>query len=359
MKDRIHNFSAGPAVLPLAVVEKVRENLVNYEGSGLGVMEMSHRGPLFETIIGEAEACLRRLLQLDNTFAVLFATGGATNQFSMVPMNLLLPGMVGDYIITGTWAEKAYAEAKKFGEVAVAASSEAERFRSIPKEFRLSPRSAYLHFTSNNTIVGSQFRHEPDANGTPLICDASSDFLHKPLAMSRYGLVYAGAQKNLGPAGVTIVIIRRDLLERCPEQLPIMLDYRTYTNHGSLYNTPPTFPIYVTGAVLQWIEALGGLEEMERRNNEKAALLYARLDRSDFYRSVVDPSDRSVMNVTFRIHDHALEDKFLVEAQARGLDGLQGHRSVGGMRASIYNAFPREGVVALIEFMDDFEQRFG
>ena len=359
MNDRHFNFSPGPAMLPLPVVEAVRENLLNYQGSGLGLMEMSHRGPEFEAVIAGAEQRLRSLLSIPESYAVLFTTGGATQQFSMVPMNLLSRGKVGSYILSGLWAEKALDEAKKFGETAVAGSSKEIGYLRLPQQFTVPSNAAYIHFTSNNTVIGSQLIGEPDGlnSEAPLVCDASSDLLHRKIDVTRYGLIYAGAQKNLGTAGVTVVIMRRDLLTRSPEGLPLMLNYNTFASSQSLYNTPPTLPIYVLGEVLRWIEETGGLQAMEERNQRKAALLYDALDASDFYEPVVDRSCRSLMNVTFRIRERTLEDKFVKEAEAAKLSGLKGHRMVGGLRASIYNAFPEAGVVALVAFMNDFARR--
>ena len=367
MIKRKFNFSPGPAVLPLEVLEAVRENILSYQGTGIGVMEMSHRSPEFEAIISEAEALFRLLLDVNNDYSVIFTTGGATNQFSMVPLNLLRKGQVADYLITGLWAEKAFAEAKKFGEVHIAASSKDSNYSYIPKELKLSSEPAYLHFTSNNTIYGTQFHSEPGvgepgvgkpgAGGCPLICDASSDFLSKPIDITRYALVYAGAQKNFGPAGVTVVVIRKDLLLRIPPGLPIMLDYNTYVKERSLYNTPPTFPIYVVVEVLKWIKGQGGLTGIQRHNQEKAALIYAAIDRSDCYVPVAEEKSRSLMNITFRLKDSSLEQEFLKKASEHDLVELKGHRSVGGMRASIYNAFPIEGARTLAGFMDEFARK--
>lgn len=374
MEERIYNFNPGPAVLPLPVLEEVRDNLLNYQGTGLGIMEMSHRGGAFKKIIEGAEADLRSLLSIPENYAVIFATGGATNQFSMVPMNLLRPGEQANYIISGSWAKKASEEAGKFGEVHLAASSKEEGFKRIPREISLSAQPSYLHFTSNNTIVGSQFLSEPVVPATdvpvsdlpvsgacrcPLVCDASSDALSRPLDVVKYGLIYAGAQKNLGPAGVTLVVVRKDILERCPAGLPVMMDYRTYSEHGSLYNTPPTLPIYVVGLVLKWLLKIGGLAEIKRRNEEKAALLYECIDRSGFYQAVVEKESRSRMNITFRLPSEDLEAQFVKAAEGSGFSGLKGHRSVGGIRASVYNAFPCEGVRALCSFMEEFERTKG
>jgi len=359
-EGRLFNFSAGPAILPESALHEVRDNLLNYKGSGVGIMEMSHRGSHFQAIIDETESLLRSLLGLSEDYAILFTTGGATNQFSMVPLNLLSSGDTASYLITGTWAKNAYKEAKRFfPEVSVAASSEKENFSHIPSELSLLPNSKYLHFTSNNTIFGTQFTKEPDAGNIPLVCDASSDFLHKPLDMSKYGLIYAGAQKNLGPAGVTLVIIRKDLISDKPSTLPIMMNYKTYADSQSLYNTPATLPIYVVKEVLKWLVDQGGLKAIEVKNRRKANLLYAQIDSSDFYTTPVNTPDRSLMNVVFRIRDESLEAEFISQASKRGLLGLKGHRSVGGMRASIYNAFPEEGVLALVELMKEFEQTRG
>lgn len=358
MVERIYNFSPGPAVLPLDALERISENMLSYRNSGLGVMELSHRGPLFEEIIEMAERRFRSLLGISDDYAVLFMTGGATHQFSVVPMNLLHPGKIASYIITGTWAKKALKEAGKFGDCHVAGTSEENEFRSLPDKIESAAGAAYVHFTSNNTLFGTQFKAEPEVN-VPLVCDASSDLMCRPLDVSKYGLIYAGAQKNLGIAGVTLVIIRRDLLQDVAPNLPIMLDYRTYADSCSLYNTPPTFPVYVFGEVLKSVEAAGGLPALEERNNRKAALLYDQLDSSDFYIPYADQDCRSIMNVNFSLASEAFESLFLKEAEAAGFSGLKGHRSVGGLRASIYNAFPEEGVQALCSFMADFEKRHG
>lgn len=356
MSERKFNFNPGPAVLPVEVIETVKENLLNYKGSGIGLIEMSHRGPDFEGILAEAISGFRSLLSIGDNYDVIFTTGGATNQFSMVPMNLLSKGKVADYIITGAWAEKACSEAKKFGEVNVAASAKEKNFTYIPQQLSLSEDAAYVHFTSNNTIFGCQFKKEPEVGNRVLICDASSDFLYKKIDINKYGLIYAGAQKNLGPAGVTIVIIRKDLLERTPKGLPIMMDYNTYTKNNSLYNTPPCFAIYVVAEVLKWIGKNGGLGAMEKKNIEKSGILYNYLDTSSYYKAPVEKDSRSLMNVVFRLPNPELEDKFIKEAKVKGFIGLKGHRSVGGIRASIYNAFPKEGVSALVQFMDEFQK---
>lgn len=359
MSKRLYNFSAGPAVLPVEVLETVKENIVNYNNTGLGVMEMSHRSKPFIKIAEEAEANLRELLSISDDYAVLFLQGGATLQFSMAPMNILGKDQVANYLISGYWSEKALAEAKKVGETHVAASSKDKNHTYIPKQVSLSEKAAYLHFTSNNTIFGTQFKTEPQAGAVPLVCDASSDFLHKKLDVSKYGIIYAGAQKNLGPSGVTVVILRKDLLSRIPQGLPIMLDYKTHVENKSMYNTPPTFPIYVVGEVLKWLKKNGGLDAMEKRNRDKAKKLYDALDASSLFTGVAEKDDRSIMNVTFRSKSADLDQVFIKESEAAGFVDLKGHRSVGGMRASIYNAFPLEGIDALIQFIQQFEKKNG
>jgi phosphoserine aminotransferase len=360
MSERIYNFSAGPAVLPEPVLRKAQEAVWNVDGSGIGIMEHSHRGKVFDRILDEAEAACRELAGIPENYRVLFLQGGASLQFSMVPMNLLPAGHSADYLLTGVWAQKAVKEAKALGgKVHIAASSESTNFDRIPKaeEISYSPQAAYVHVTTNNTIYGTQWRSEPAVPaGVPLVADASSDIYSRPIDVRKYGLIYAGAQKNLGPAGVTLVIVRDDLADAGPKTLPTMLQYRTFAAEKSLYNTPPTFGIYVIGEVFKWIKAQGGLSAMAEHNEAKAKLLYEHLDNSDYFRGTVQPSSRSLMNVPFRAPTEELEDKFIAEATKRGLDGLKGHRSVGGMRASIYNAFPREGVVALVTFMKEFER---
>ncbi len=360
---RIHNFSAGPGVLPESVLRRVRDELLDWHGRGLSVMEMSHRSSAFEEILGQAEADLRALLGLGDEFAVLFLQGGASLQFSMLPMNLRPAGASADYVLTGSWSQAALKEAKKGGAARVAASSEGDAFARIlaQAELDLDPRAAYLHFTSNNTIYGTEWFHEPEPPaGVPLMCDFSSDALSRPLDASRYGLLYAGAQKNLGPAGVTLVIVRRDLLARVPAGLPALLDYRLLAEQRSLYNTPPCFAIYVVGLVLDWLRGEGGLGAIEQRNVHKAGLVYAVIDDSGgFYRGHARPDSRSRMNVTFRLPSEALEAAFAKQATSAGLDGLKGHRSVGGLRASLYNALPLASVEALVAFMRDFQRAHG
>ena len=357
---RIYNFSAGPAVLPEAVLEEAQRDLMALPGVGMSVMEISHRSPAFDTIIQGAEADMRALGGIPDTYKVLFLQGGASLQFSMVPMNLLTPGSTADYIVTGEWAKKALKEAKKVGATAVAASTEAEQFKRVPRqsELKLTSGAAYVHMTSNNTIFGTQSHEVPQVDA-PLVCDTSSDMYSRPIDVSKFGLIYAGAQKNLGPSGVTVVIVREDLLARSSDQLPSMLNLKLMAENGSLYNTPPVFGIYILRLVLKWMRSQGGLDAIGRLNERKAKLLYDELDRSDFWRPHAEPGSRSRMNITFRLPSEELEKTFVKESTAAGFDGLKGHRSVGGLRASIYNAFPEAGVAALVEFMREFERRNG
>ncbi len=358
---RIFNFSAGPAVLPLPVLEEARRDLVSLPGVGMSVLEISHRSRAFDEIIQGAEADFRALAQIPEGYHVLFLQGGASLQFSMVPMNLLTAGAAADYVVTGAWSQKAVKEAQKVGAVHVAATTEAEGFARIPRqdELRLTPGAAYVHYTSNNTIFGTEWPSEPAAGDVPLVCDASSDIFSRPVDVGRHGLVYAGAQKNLGPSGLTVVVIRDDLARRGAASLPTMLRYATHVENRSLYNTPPVFAIYILRLVLRWLVARGGLAAMAAANRRKAAKLYAEIDRTGFYRGHAVPDSRSSMNVTFRLPSVELDQLFVMEATAAGFDGLEGHRSVGGLRASIYNAFPEEGVDALVAFMRDFEKRRG
>jgi phosphoserine aminotransferase len=327
----------------------------------MSVMEISHRSRTFEGIIQEAESDLRRLASIPSDYKVLFLQGGASLQFSTVPMNLLAPGSVADYLVTGDWSRKALKEAKKVGATNVAASTESEHFKRVPaaEEIRCTPGAAYVHMTSNNTIVGTEWRATPVTTGAPLVCDASSNICSRPIDVTRFGLIYAGAQKNLGPSGVTVVIIRDDLLERSSDSLPSMLNYRIQAENQSLYNTPPTFGIYVLRLVLKWLVDLGGLPAIAKVNDRKAKLLYDELDRSAFWQPHAATDSRSAMNVTFRLPSEDLEKQFVKQATSAGLDGLKGHRSVGGLRASIYNAFPEEGVKALVDFMREFERTHG
>lgn len=361
MTERIFNFSAGPAVLPLPVLEEAQRNLISLPGVGMSVMEISHRSQTFDEIIGGAERGLRELLGLPENYHVLFLQGGASLQFSMVPMNFLPAGGSADYIITGSWGKKALKEAKREGSVNVAATMADGGFTRTPgqDELKLDSNAAYVHITTNETIEGVEWKHEPDVGNVSLFADASSDILSHPIPVEKYALIYAGAQKNMGPSGVTLVIIRDDLLARIPDNLPTMLDYRTHTQNNSLYNTPNTWGIYIIDLVCKWLKEKGGLEGMQRENEAKARLLYDAIDATTFYRGHADIDSRSLMNVTFRLPSEDLEKKFATEATAAGLDGLKGHRSVGGIRASIYNAFPREGVEALVAFMKEFEKKNG
>ena len=363
MTERIFNFSAGPAVLPEPVLKQAQRDLFALPGVGMSVLEISHRSATFEQIIKEAEDDLRKLLNIPDHYNVLFLQGGASLQFSMVPMNLLPKGKSADYILTGSWGQGAIKEARKVGTAREASSTADTNFNRLPKsdEIKLDPNAAYLHFTSNETIFGIEFDTEPQVDDVPLVCDMSSNFISKPIDVSNYGLIYAGAQKNAGPAGVTIIIIRDDLLERVPDGLPSMLDYKNLAKNGSMYNTPPCFAIYTCGLVFKWLlNDIGGLEKIHAMNKEKAKILYDAIDSSDgYYRGHAEKDCRSLMNVTLRLPNEDLEKKFIKEATAAGLDGLKGHRSVGGLRASIYNAFPKEGVVKLVEFMREFEQKNG
>jgi len=359
--DRIYNFNPGPAALPLPVLEEIQESFLNYGGSGMSVAEISHRSKEFDDIINDAVARIRRLLKLDDGWQVLFIQGGASTQFCMVPMNLLGDGDTADYVDTGTWSTKAIKEARTLDKaVRVPASSEDRNFCYIPSAIEFNPNAVYAHITSNNTIKGTQWAEFPDTGGVPLVADMSSDIMSRPMDMDKFGLVYAGAQKNIGPAGVCLVIIRKDMLDRVPDQLPSMLKYTTFAAKNSLYNTPPSFAIYTVQLVLKWIEeTIGGLEEMEGVNRRKAASLYDFFDGSDFYRGTADVDSRAVMNITFRLPDENLEAMFVKQALESGLGGLKGHRSVGGCRASIYNPTPIEAVEALIDFMKSFEKQAG
>jgi phosphoserine aminotransferase len=358
---RVHNFNAGPAVLPESVLQQVQAELVELPGVGMSIMEMSHRSKMFDAIVERTIHDIRALLGLPENYKVLFLQGGASLQFSMVPMNLLRAGQTADYILTGAWGQKAIQEAKKAGKINLAASTESENFSCVPQhsELQLTPDAAYLHFTSNETIGGVQFASEPQTDGVPLVCDASSDILSRPIDVEKYGLIYAGAQKNLGPSGVTLVIIRDDMIGDTPVNLPTMLDYKTHLKTNSMYNTPNTFGIYIIGLVCQWLEEQGGLSGMQKLNETKAGLLYEAIDAGDFYRGHAHVDSRSCMNVTFRLPSEELEREFLSEATARDMIGLAGHRDVGGLRASIYNASPLESVQALATFMHDFARRKG
>ena len=359
--ERIFNFSAGPAVLPLPVLEEAQRDLIALPGVGMSILEISHRSKPFDEVIQGAEADIRALANVPDDYAVLFLQGGASLQFSMVPMNLLTPGSTADYVVTGVWSQKAVKEARRVGAVNIAATTEADNFTHVPAQgdLKLTPNASYVHVTSNNTIYGTQWRQLPDSGASPLVNDASSDIFSQPIDVAKHGLIYAGAQKNLGPSGVTLVIIRKDLLERSPASLPTMLNYKTHAENDSLFNTPPVFGIYILRLVLKWLRANGGLEAMAAQNARKAGLLYDEIDRTGFYTGHARKDSRSLMNVTFRLPNEDLEKAFVKGSTAAGLDGLKGHRSVGGLRASIYNAFPEEGVKALVDFMREFERKNG
>lgn len=355
--SRKFNFNPGPATLPLEVLEELQKNVVDYNSIGMSVLEISHRSKEFEEILSTTKSLFRELMAIPEDYEILFLGGGASLQFAMIPMNLLNPGGKADYIITGEWSKKALKEAKLLGQPVIAATTEDEKFRRIPKpeEIKLSKDATYVHLTSNNTIFGTQWSSFPETKGIPLIADMSSDILSRRVDVEKFGLIYAGAQKNLGPAGVTVVIIRKDLAERCPETVPTMLRYKTHIEDNSLYNTPPVFAVYGVKLVLEWVKRQGGVEKVEEINKKKGGLLYQAIEESSgFYRSTVDADSRSLMNVTFRLPDETLEAKFIQEAAKVELHGLKGHRSVGGIRASIYNAFPLEGIERLVNFMKQF-----
>jgi phosphoserine aminotransferase len=358
---RIFNFSAGPAVLPLPVLEQAQRDLVALPGVGMSVLEISHRSKTFEDLLSTAIADIRELGAVPSTYKILMLQGGASLQFSMVPMNLLGPGQTADYIDTGSWSDKAAREAKRVGTVNVTGSTKADNYSRIPvqSELAITGGAAYVHITTNNTIEGTEWKRLPDVGDAPLVADASSDIFSGPLAVGRFGLIYAGAQKNLGPSGVTLILIREDLLARSPDSLATMLNYRVQAENNSLYNTPPTFGIYILALTMKWLKALGGLHAIAAINARKAGKLYAEVDRTGFYRGTAQRDSRSLMNITFRLPSEELEKQFDKEATAAGLDGLKGHRSVGGMRASIYNAFPEEGIDALVQFMREFERKHG
>lgn len=364
--NRIFNFAAGPAILPLPVLEEAQRDLVSLPGVCMSILEISHRSKTFEAVIQECEANIRKLVGIPENYHVLFLQGGATLQFSMVPMNLLAAGDTADYITTGSWSEKAFKEAKKVGNINVAFTGKTENFTRVPKqqELKLTPNAAYVHMAGNETIHGVEFHKLPDVGNTPLVVDTSSHMLSRPIDISKYAVIYAGAQKNMGPAGCTLVILRDDMLQKAKanpayEKLPIMLQYGPHVADKSLHNTPPAFSIYIMNLVSRWLLKLGGLAEMEKINIRKAEKLYAEIDHTGFFRGHAAKADRSRMNVTFRLPKEELEEKFVKEAKAAGMDGLKGHRSVGGLRASIYNAFPEEGVDALVAFMREFEKKNG
>lgn len=360
---RAYNFNAGPAALPLSVLERMREEMLDYGGTGMSVMEMSHRSPEFEAISDNAERLLRHLLAIPDDYAVAFLQGGGSLQFAMVPMNLYQPGKPVDVLHTGSWTAKAIEELKKIAQYRLAASTEGEKFTNVPRpnEIALDANASYVAMCTNNTIEGTQWSYVPATGGVPLVADMSSDIASKPIDVRQFGLIFAGAQKNLGPSGATVVIIRRDLAERANDKIAKILQYRTQIKERSLYHTPSTFAIYTMGLVLEWIEAEGGLAAIEKRNAQKSKLLYDTIDGSGFYKCPVERESRSKMNVVFRVAggDEAVEAKFAKEAEASRIAGVKGHRSVGGMRASIYNAVTLEAVEALTAFMRDFEHRNG
>ena len=359
--SRVYNFSAGPAVLPEEVLKEAAAEMLDYRGTGMSVMEMSHRSKAFEEIIGQAETDLRDLLQIPDNYRVLFLQGGASLQFSMVPMNLM-KNRKADYIVTGQWAKKAFKEAQKYGEARAVASSEDKTFSYIPdcSDLPIAEDADYVYICENNTIYGTKFWKLPDTKGKPLVADVSSCFLSEPADVSRYGIMYGGVQKNIGPAGTVIVIIREDLItDDVLPGTPTMLRYKTHADANSLYNTPPTYGIYICGKVFKWLKQRGGLEAMKAYNEKKAAILYDYLDQSQMFKGTVEKKDRSLMNVPFVTGNPELDAKFIKEAKERGLDNLKGYRTVGGMRASIYNAMPMEGVIALVDFMREFERRNG
>ena len=359
--ERIYNFSAGPAVLPLPVLEQAQRELVSLPDVGMSILEVSHRSKVFEGVLARAEADIRELANVPSNYRVLFLQGGASLQFTMVPMNLLQERMTADYLVTGAWSSKAVDEAMKLGSVHIAATTKAEQFTRIPRaeEIVLTAGAAYVHMTSNNTIYGTEWKALPDVGDIPLVSDTSSDMFSRPIDVGRHALIYAGAQKNMGPAGVTVVIIREDLLARSAASLPVMLSYAVHAENGSMFNTPPVFAIYMLGLVTRWLIGQGGLAAIAAVNERKAGKLYAEIDRTGFYRGTAQKDSRSLMNVTFRLASEELEKQFVKDAEKAGLDGLKGHRSVGGMRASIYNAFPEAGVDALTAFMQEFERRHG
>jgi phosphoserine aminotransferase len=360
-ENRIFNFNAGPAALPLSVLEEVRDSFLNFKGSGMSITEVSHRSKWFDDVINDAVARVKRLLKLDDKFHVLFVQGGASLQFAMIPMNFLTKEGSADYVNTGTWSTKAIKEARMQGKkVNVAASSEDKNFSYIPGNIQFNKDAAFVHITSNNTIKGTQWESFPDTGNVPIVADMSSDIMCRPLDMKKFGLIYAGAQKNIGPAGVCMVIIRDDMLKVVPDNLPSMLKYTTYSDKNSMYNTPPCFAIYTCQLVMKWLEeTIGGLDKMEEINRKKAELLYGFMDSGDFYTATAQKDSRSLMNVTFRLPSEDLEKKFIEGATKSGMVGLKGHRSVGGCRASIYNATTLEAIEVLVEFMKTFEQKNG
>jgi len=358
---RVYNFSAGPATIPQAVLERAKEEMLDWNGSGMSVMEMSHRGKEYMSIAAQAEADLRELMAIPDNYKVLFLQGGASSQFAAIPMNLLRGKTTADYINTGAWSKKAIAEAKRFCDVNIAATTEASKFMTTPSQadLNLNSDAAYMHFTPNETIGGVEFPYLPETGDVPIVADMSSTILSRPVDVSKYGVIYAGAQKNIGPAGLTVVIVRDDLIGQTIDGTPAMFDYKNHADNDSMYNTPATYGWYLAGLVFDWLKGNGGITAMAEVNERKAAALYAAIDGSDFYANPVEVQSRSWMNVPFTLADSELDSVFLEEAKQNGLVTLKGHRSVGGMRASIYNAMPEEGVNSLISFMADFEKRHG
>lgn len=360
MPERIYNFSPGPSVLPYSVLQQAARDIVNFNDKGIGLIELSHRSKEFMAVTDEAEQLIRENLHVPDNYKVLFLQGGASSQFFMVPMNLLGPGRKASYLNTGVWSDKAIKEARLFGEIEVPFSSKENKFNRVPRsdEYTVSSDSEYLYFVSNNTIYGTQFQTFPSTEAL-LISDMSSDIFSRPVDVSRFGLLFAGAQKNMGPAGVTVVIIREDLLDRAPANLPTMLRYKTHADNGSMFNTPPCFSIYCVGLVMKWLKEQGGVPAIAEINRTKADLIYGAIDNTDFYRGHAEVASRSAMNISFNLPTPELEAKFIAEATAQGLDGLKGHRSIGGCRASIYNAFPIKGVEMLVQFMEKFARTNG
>lgn len=362
MSERVFNFNPGPAMLPLSVLEAAQKEMLNYKGTGMSIMELSHRSKPFEEVILGAEALLKELLNVPDNYRVLFIGMGATGQFDMVPMNYLTEGKTADYIITGSFANKAYKEAVKIGNTHVAGTTKEENFTRItrPDEIKFSENPAYVHITTNNTIFGTQWKEFPDCGDIPLVADMSSDIMSKKIDVSKFALIYAGAQKNLGPSGVAVIIIRDDMIEKSNQNLPTMLRYDTYAKNNSLYNTPPSFTVYMIKLLLEWVKDNGGLAAMEKHNETKAALVYDTIDASNgFYKGHAQKDSRSLMNITFRLPNEDLEKEFVAEAAKLGLAGLKGHREVGGIRASIYNAMPQEGCQKLADFMKAFQAQKG
>ena len=357
---KVYNFSAGPAMLPAEVMEQIKEEFTDYRNTGCGLIELSHRGPQFSDIMERVDANIRELMNIGDDYSIIFVQGGASMQFAMIPMNLMLPGGFAEYADTGTWSSKAMKEAELFGEVKTVASSKSTNYDRIPeiRHWNPDPEASYLHITTNNTIAGTQYHSFPEIK-TPLIADMSSDIMSRVIDINSFGMVYAGAQKNLGPSGVALVIIRKDLAERTPADIPTMLKYKTYIEKGSMFNTPPTFAIYALNLVMEWLKSKGGIAEIEEINDAKSEAVYELIDSTQFYNCPVEAASRSRMNIVFRLPSEELEAKFIKEAADAGLVGLKGHRSVGGIRASIYNSMPVKGVETLIDFMNDFEKNNG